>query len=407
MSRSTGHLRPAAAGSGGRLKIVVAGYIVRGPIGGMAWHHLNYVKGLTALGHDVLFIEDSDDYASCYDPTRHSVDTDPSYGLRFADHAFRLLGLEDCWCFYDAHRSTWHGPAASRALEHCRDAELFLNISAVNPLRDWTMRIPLRAYVDTDPLFTQARHLEEPTRLDFARAHNAFLTFGEAIPAGRSQVPDDGLPWQPTRQPVALDAWPVREPAPGGAFTTVMHWDSYPTRRVDGREYGMKSASFRGYEELPHRTDARLALALGGDHAPRERLAAFGWRIDDPVAATRDIRSYQEYIAAAKGEWSVAKHGYVAAATGWFSERSACFLASGRPVIVQDTGCHGLRETDGGLFFFSSAAEALEAIREVETDYRHHCAAARKLAESRFAAGPILTDLIERCASPSTREVAA
>lgn len=390
-----------------KLRIVVLGYVVRGPVGGMAWHHLNYVRGLAELGHDVLFVEDSDDYPSCYDPTRFVTDCDPGYGLQFAAAAFKGIGHADGWCYHDAHTGRWHGPAAGRALSFCRSADLVLNVSGVNPLRDWTARVPLRAYIDTDPLFTQARHLDDPAAMARAAAHNLHFTFGELIPAGQSAAPADGFAWQPTRQPVALSCWPVRPLAPRGAFTTVMQWDSYATRTVEGTEFGMKSASFAGYEDLPGRVSANMALALGGEGAPQDMLAARGWRIDDPLAATRTIDSYRDYLAAAKGEWSVAKHGYVAGHTGWFSERSACFLASGRPVVVQDTGCSQVLEAEAGLSFFRSPDEAVEAMQAVEADYARHAAAARDVAERYFDSARVLAKLLDRCTVPAAGRVAA
>ncbi|GGD65784.1 hypothetical protein [Croceicoccus mobilis] len=390
-----------------RLRIVVLGYVVRGPVGGMAWHHLNYVRGLADMGHDVLFMEDSDDYPLCYDPSTFTTGCDPRYGIDFARRAFDLIGLADDWCYFDAHADRWMGPAAHRAIAFCRDADLVLNISAMNPLRDWTGEIPVRAYVDTDPLFTQARHCSEPEALERARQHNRFFTFGELIPQGRSMAPDDGITWHPTRQPVALSAWDMRRGQPDGAMTTVMQWDSYRTRRIGWREFGMKSASFAGYEDLPSRVDAAMALALGGDTAPHDALAALGWRIDDPMEVTRTVESYRDYIGASKGEWSVAKHGYVAGRTGWFSERSACFLASGRPVVVEDTGCSQFLDADGGLIFFSTPDEAVEAIREIESDYTRHCSAAREVAETHFAAHGVLSDMIEHCAVADSEKAVA
>ena len=144
------------------LRIIVLGYLVRGPLGGLAWHHLQYVLGLARLGHDVHFLEDSDDYPSCYDPSRDAVDSDPSYGLRFTAHAFDTLGMPDRWAYYDAHTSRWLGPAAPRALDICANAELLLNIPGVNPLRPWLAQVPHRAFIDNDPAFTRSATSTDP-----------------------------------------------------------------------------------------------------------------------------------------------------------------------------------------------------------------------------------------------------
>jgi hypothetical protein len=371
-------------------RILVLGYLVRGPLGGLAWHHLQYVLGLARLGHDVHFLEDSDDYPSCYDPSRDVVDSDPSYGLSFTAHAFDTLGLPDRWAYYDAHTSRWLGPAASHALEICASAEVVLNVSGVNPLRPWLARVPRRVFIDTDPAFTQIRHLTDPAARARALAHTTFFTFAQNL----AEVPGDGIAWQPTRQPIVLDAWPVTPGPRGGRFATVMQWDSYRAREYDGRRYGMKSDSFAPYIDLPARAGSRFELALGSATAPREMLEAKGWLLRDPRPPTRDPWTYQRYIRESKGEWSVAKHGYVITNSGWFSERSAAWLASGRPVVTQDTGFSRWLPTGAGLLSFTTAEEALAAIEEIDRRYEDHCQAAREIAATHFDSDTVLAELL-------------
>jgi hypothetical protein len=378
------------------LRIVVLGYIVRGPLGGLAWHHLQYVLGLHALGHDVYFVEDSDDYPSGYDPSRGSVDADPTYGLAFAARAFERFGLGERWCYYDAHTSRWLGPLAPGAAEVCASADLLLNLSGVNPLRPWTERTPARAFVDTDPAFTQIRHLTDSSARTLAAAHNSFFTFAENITRADCLVPADGFAWHATRQPVHLDAWPVTQGPRSGPWTTVMQWDSYAAREFEGRRYGMKSDSFGAFIDLPARAGPIFELALGSESAPRATLRDKGWRLLDPLAVTRDPSTYQEFIRASKGEWSVAKHGYVASRSGWFSERSAAYLASGRPVLTQQTGFSDWLETGAGLLAFETMEDVLTGLEEIGTDYERHCHAARELATEFFDARKVLTSLIER-----------
>jgi hypothetical protein len=382
------------------LRVLVLGYIVRGPIGGMAWHHLHYVLGLARLGHDVYFVEDSDDYPSCYDPNRGVVDTDPTYGLRFARAAFDRLGFGDRWAYYDAHTGRWLGSAAPIILDRIAGADVLLNVSGVNPLRPWLLHIPSRVFIDTDPAFTHIRHLTESAARARAETHTSFFTFGENIPAGRSSVPDDGLAWQPTRQPVVLDAWPVTPGEPAGRFTTVMQWDSYPARDYGGQRYGMKADSFGPYLELPTRAGVTFELALGSARAPRKMLRDCGWSLRDPLEVTRDPWSYQEYIRGSKAEFAVAKHGYVVSRCGWFSERSACYLASGRPVLVQDTGFTDWLPAGSGVLSFCSADEAQAGVEEISRHYEFHSRAARAVAEEHFDAANVLTSLIERALNP-------
>ena len=389
------------------MRIVVMGYIVRGPLGGIAWHYLQYAIGLARLGHDVYFVEDSDDYASCYDPARNVVDTDPTYGLRFTAEAFECVGLRDRWAYYDAHRTQWLGPAADRIASVCETADLLIDVSLVNPLRDWMLDIPVRAAIDTDPAFTQIRHLTDAQARARAARHTVFFSFGENIATGNAGIPDDGFPWQPTRQPVVLDMWPVTTGGGpvDGRFTSVMLWNSYAAEHYNGQRYGLKSESFEPYLDLPRRSRSGQAfeLALGGRNHPKALLEEHGWRIVDPREPTRDPWTYQRYIQQSKAEFSVAKHGYVAARTGWFSERSVAYLASGRPVVVQDTGFSTWLRTDGGVLPFTTPDEAIDAIEDVNARYAFHCKQARLVAEAFFDAGRVLTDLLERAMSPVAR----
>lgn len=388
-----------AASTASRLRIVVVGYLVRGPLGGIAWHYLQYAIWLARLGHDVYFIEDSDDYPACYDPVRNVVDVDPAYGLRFTADAFTRAGLGDRWAYYDAHRGQWLGPAADQIVGVCQTADLLIDVSLVNTLRPWVLEIPVRVAIDTDPAFTQIRHLTDASARARAAQHTVFFSFGENIATKQAAIPDDGFPWQPTRQPVVLDMWPVTAGPVEGRFTSVMLWNSYDAEDYGGQRYGLKSESFEPYLTLPSRTGVQFELALGGRKFPKAQLEDHGWRIVDPRAPTRDPWSYQHYIHQSKAEFSVAKHGYVVARSGWFSERSAVYLASARPVVVQDTGFSTWLRADGGVLPFTTPDEARDAIETVNARYTFHCQQARLVAESFFDAGRVLTDLLERAMS--------
>ena len=378
-----------------RLRIIVLGYVVRGPLGGMVWSNLQFLMGLAHLGHDVYFVEDSDDYSSCYDPDKGYTDTDPTYGLKFARETFDRIGFGACWAYYDAHTSTWSGPSADRILEICRSADLVLNLCAVNPLRPWVRRIPRRVLIDEDPLFTQIRHLTEPSRRNLALQHSAFFSFGENIATGGSNIPCDGFAWQATRQPVVFETL-SKTPGPvRGKFTTVMQWQSYPGYEYNGRYYGMKSDSFRGYIDLPEKAGPIFELAVGGETA-HKLLSSRGWAIRDPLEVTRDPWTYERFLQGSKAEFSVAKHGYVVSRTGWFSERSAAYLASGRPVVIQDTGFSDWLPTGAGVLPFSTPEQALAGIEDVNSRYEFHCRAARAVAEEYFDARKVLPRLIEK-----------
>jgi len=354
----------------------------------------------------VYFFEDSDDYPACYDPGRNVMDTDPSYGLEFAARAFERLGLETRWTYYDAHRQGWLGPAADRALELCRTADVVLNVSCVNPLRTWMSEIPVRVLVDTDPLFTQVRHLNDPAARAHAMQHTAFCSYGENIGQSGCAIPPDGLPWFPTRQPIVLDEW---TPTPGridDPLSTIMLWDSYPSVEHNGKRFGMKAESFGPYLDLPRRSGQRFTLALGARSPVQQQLASHGWTIVDPRERTRDPWSYHDFIRGSKAEFSVAKHGYVVSQSGWFSERSAGYLARGRPVVVQDTGFSRWLDADGGVLWFRDDDEALTQLEALNRSYDRQCAKARRVAERYFESSHVLTRLLDDAMTASQLKAA-
>jgi hypothetical protein len=385
-----------------RLRIIVLGYIVRGPLGGLAWHHLQYVTGLSKIGHEVYFVEDSDDYPSCYDPTRHVTDTSPNYGLQFIKNAFHKVGLSDRWVYYDAHTKRWLGPCDKSIPTILKTADLLLNLSGVNPMRPWFTKIPARALIDTDPVFTQIGNLTINDRRNLSSLHTAFFSFGENIGQNHCTIPNDGFPWQATRQPVVLDAWQVTPGPKNGKFTTVMQWDSYPSCEYKGNRFGMKSDSFKDYMNLPEMgNDSIFEIAVGSSSAPYNLLRSKGWYLCNPLEISRDPWTYQNYIRRSKGEFSVAKHGYVVSKSGWFSERSVAYLASGRPVVIQDTCFSEWLETGSGVLSFNTPEEALSGIENINRNYRFHCRAARSIAEEYFDARKVLSKLVECAMNPA------
>ena len=258
-----------------QLKIIVLGGMVRWAQGGIAWHHLQYAMGFHQMGHDVFFVEDSGDGEwCCFHPNQWGAwisDADPTYGLDFAAKTFSAVGLGDRWGYYDAHTSRWHGPIVGREKDILRSADVFLNLSCCNEIRPWLEQVPVRVLIDTDPGFTQIRHLTNAEQMATAKKHNRFLSFGENIASDSPGVPDDGFDWKPTRQPIVLDAWPAAEPQPEGKFTTVMSWDSYQVEEHNDLRLGMKSESFGPYFDLPDHVDASLELAFGKHRRPARR----------------------------------------------------------------------------------------------------------------------------------------
>ena len=385
------------------MKIIVFGYIVRGPMGGMTWHHLQYVLGLKALGFKVYYFEDSGDSEfCCYNPKTGINSTDPRYGLRYAGKIFKRFGLDKDWAYYDAHTKCWHGPLKNRKRQIFKSVEMMLNLSCSNDIRDWTQDISIKVLVDTDPVFTQIRNLKDSLRRKLSTKHNRFFTYGENFMNTNCSIPDDGIKWLPTRQPVVMDFWPVYPGPQNGNFTTVMQWQSYTALTYKNQLFGVKDQSFMDFLELPKRVDGVFEIALGSPSAPRNWLKAHGWHLSDPFTVTSTPLKYRLFIKNSKAEFSVSKHAYVISKSGWFSERSAVYLASGRPVLVQDTGFSEIIETGMGLISFSKLEEAIEGVNAITNKYKIHSKYARDIAERFFDSRLVLKSLIERAMRSDT-----
>jgi hypothetical protein len=257
--------------------------------------------------------------------------------------------------------------------------------------------IPVRAYLDLDPAFVQVWH-EQGIDVRFAN-HNRFMTVGQAIGTPASPVPTCGIDWIPSVPPVVLERWPRVEPAPDGAFTTVGNWRGYGSVEHEGVFYGQKAHSLRRFMSLPRRTQAKLVLALTihPDERPDlEALAENRWQLVDAREVAGDPDRYQEFIRGSKAELGIAKSGYVESRSGWFSDRSACYLASGRPVIAQETGFSEFLPTGEGLLSFADMDELVAGIEEIERRYDDHARAARSLAEEELDSDRVLGRLVER-----------
>ena len=297
---------------------------------------------------------------------------------------------------------TYHGldePAVARA---CAAADLFLNLSGACWLRDAYRAARVKAYVDTDPGYSQARMAavdagvaDESIRfsVNLIRQHDVFFTLGEEIGRPGCPIPTGGCTWHPTRQPIVLANWPVRA-APDGPFTTVMSWKIEPTPpSLGGRIYGGKDVEFERFMDLPSRTPETLEVALAGA-APRERIVAGGWRLRDARGVSATMAAYRDYLLASRGECSIAKNAYVALRSGWFSTRTAAYLACGKPAVVQETGWSAHVRPGPGLHAFTTAAEAVAALASVRADYARACRHAREVAEAYFRAEEVCARLL-------------
>jgi hypothetical protein len=375
------------------LKIVCSGHLVRHPLGGHSWHHLQYLVGFRRLGHEVVFIEDYGWPDSCYDVARQIMTSDPAYGIAYLRALLGPHGLDQNWCYLSEDGAA-HGLSREQLTDACRDCDVYLNLSGVNQIRE-TALCRRRALVDTDPVFTQigAHGCGGPFS-----DYQALFTFGENVHRPGCSMPTGGGRWLPTRQPVVTDLWAVRQGDATAPFTTVMNWSAYGDHRAEGRVYGQKDREFGPFFSLPSEVAEPMEIAVGAPPAEvARRLATGGWRLSDPLEVTRTPSIYQSYLAASRAEFCVAKHGYVSTRCGWFSERSTSYLASGRPVVVQDTGFSDFLPCGKGLMVFRTPEEARTMVRGLRSDYAGHCRAARGLVEEYFDSRRVLSDMLTKC----------
>jgi hypothetical protein len=302
------------------------------------------------------------------------------------------FGLGERWVYRDAKRECW-GLSARRVRNIISKADVLLNLSGVTWYEGFE-RIPVRIFVDEDPGFTQINAAKDPKELRFLTSHTHFFSYGSNIGQPACRIPTLGLPWKICCQPVVLREWPMSFESRAEYFTTVMKWASYDNVRYRGETYGQKNDEFSKIEGLPSLTRQSLEVAVDRG-APLRKLKTRGWHIADPLRISRDVDAYRDYLQRSRGELSIAKNGYVKTGSGWFSDRSATYLASGKPVISQDTGYSAWLPVGRGLLPFTNKDEAAAAIDSVNSDYRRHCQAARGIAEEYFESGRALRRLLD------------
>jgi hypothetical protein len=366
--------------------IVVSGALANKPRnGGEAWVRLNYVLGLARLGCDVRFVEEIDLQAATDDGLAYFDTVTEEFALA-APSLVRADGL------------VLRGPALDELLAAAAETDLLLNISGNLTLEPLFSRFRRRAYVDLDPGYTQLWRSQGHSvgRLD---EHDVHFSVGVNVGRPSWELPDAGVAWHPTLPPVVLEEWPWVSPPEAGRFTTVASWrGSYGRVEHDGVLYGQKAHEFRRFAQLPGKTRASFELALAIDSADasdRRLLEEQGWRVVDAVAVADTPHAFRRYVQASGGEFAAAQGIYVATCSGWFSDRSARYLASGRPAVVQETGLRETVPVGAGLLTFSRLEEAVAAIEHVCAHYEEHCAAARSFAEAELDSDRVLARMLE------------
>jgi hypothetical protein len=360
--------------------------------GGATWAVLQYLLGLRQLGYEAFFVEPVARQALRPEGTGLADSQNAAYFRQVVQEfglsrtsALLLVGT----------RETVGVPYAELARAAGR-ASVLLNLSGLLTDPELTGPVPIRVYLDLDPAFTQLWHAVQGVDMRFA-GHTDFATVGLALGRSDCPVPTCGLSWLPTLPPVVLEHWPVAGRVVHEGLTTVGHWRGYGSVETGGTFYGQRAHSFRQLFTLPTQVEIAFmpALAIHPDEVKDLcELTRNGWRLQDPDQVAADPVSYRRFIEGSWAEFGVAKSGYVESRCGWFSDRSACYLAAGRPVIAQDTGFGRFLPTGEGLFAFCTAAEVLTAVESLRAEYPRHARAARAIAEEHFASDRVLTRLL-------------
>lgn len=383
-------------------KIVLLGMMTKMPVAGVVWQTAHYLVGLRRLGYDAYYVE-----AHARAPSMlmaSPADDGTARAAAFIDSVCRRFGLAAKWAYHALHDADAgvYGMSDSELDRLYRSAHLIINLhggTAPRPEHHATNRL---VYLETDPVQLQIELCEQrPETIAFLEPHCAFFTFGENY-----GQPGCGLPvsnrfaFRPTRQPVVTDFWEGLNVAPGGAFTTVGNWEqNWRPVVFRGETYHWsKHHEFLKVLDLPSRVNhgTRFELALGSYDAAAERLLrAHGWGVRPAAEFSGDADAYRRFVAGSRGEFTVAKDQNVRLRTGWFSDRSATYLAAGRPVVTQDTGFGDVLPTGRGLFSFATADDAAAAVEVIAADYAGECRAARQVAREHFESDVVLTRLLQ------------
>lgn len=379
-------------------KIIVLHFVGQMPLGGIAWQAMQYVLGLERLGYEVWYIEDGG--ANPYDPRVNSVVMECGYNVAYVRRMMERYGLGDRWAYWDAINDVYHGLSREQVYALYRESDALINLCGAARLRDEHMACPRRLMVDTDPVYEQIKYANaDPAARAYLDAHTHFFTYGENLGAPDCPVPLSGIPWQPTRPPVVLSEWPVALGVPD-CFSSIAVWENKGKNIAFGGETYVwsKHVNFVRFIDLPKAADEdcfTLAL-ITNTPAVADEVASHGWRVIDSRPISADMISYRDFIAGSRGEFTVAKDIYVRPNSGWFSDRTVCYLASGRPVVTMKTGFDKFYPAGEGLFQYLTMDEALEAFRAIRLDYARHARAARGIAEEFFASDRVLADMMAR-----------
>ena len=380
--------------------ITIAGSMAQRPgRGGHTWVFLQYLLGFRKAGWEVMFL-DRLDPEMCRDAAGHQVPIEHSWNLRYFGDVMDRFGFRDHAAVVFTGGTDTFGMRRREILERVAASDALINIMGFFNDTEILAAAPQRIFLDIDPGFGQM--WQASGLQDMFGGHDAHVTIAENIGQPGCRVPTCGLEWITTRQPVVTDAWPQINDAAAAdrPITTVGSWrGAYAPVEFQGTTYGLRAHEFRKFASLPCVTRDRFEVALDihpGDAKDLDVLSRHGWKLIDPHTAAGDPWRYRDYIRGSAAELMIAKGMYVQTLSGWFSDRSICYLASGRPVLAQDTGLTGVLPTGSGLLTFATLDEAAETAREIRRDYPRHARAARAVAMECFDSSVVLGSLVRK-----------
>jgi hypothetical protein len=378
-------------------KIIVFGILFWYPLAGVTYQFLHYLIGLRRLGYEPYYVEDSGRWV--YDPRINDLSPDATGNIEAVVPVLKKHGFGESWVFRGKYPDgKCYGMTEAQLEQLYREADGFLNVTGAQEIRDEHLVCKRRIYVESDPFASQVKVAKgDEGMIKTLAAHDTLFTFGENLGAADCDVPIEKFLWLPTRQPVALDLWDNPHP-PGASYNTITTWHNRG-KNIEYRGdtyYWTKDREFEKFLDLPKRRPVGFELAAGVDADVEQRLRDHGWRRVGSIEISKDIDCYCNYIRTSRGEFTVARDQYVRPNTGWFSDRSACYLAAGRPVITQETGFSKFLPGGQGLFGFRTLDDILAAVDAIESDYPGHCRAAAEIAREYFATEKVVGSLMER-----------
>ncbi|MDG2305574.1 MAG: hypothetical protein P8R42_13215 [Candidatus Binatia bacterium] len=377
-------------------RILVLGLMGRFPMAGIGWQALHYLIGLQRLGYDVYYAEDSG--APPYDPEAVGIGTDAERNVRFVRTVMQRTAQPDHWMYWDSIENRHHGLGAEALHELYATSDQIWNLSGATRLREEHRAAGARVYLQTDPGPEQvglaANDPEVVAQID---AHDVLFTYGENLTRSGARIPTSGRTWHPTRPPVLLDEWEADAPDGTAPFSTIGSWRTEGKDvSWDGHEHRWsKHESFLELLEAPRTAGVEVDAALAPPPDVAARMIRAGWSLRDPYEVSADLEAYRRFVHASCGEFTAAKDVYVRSRSGWFSDRSACYLASSRPVVTQDTGVEDVLPVGEGVVVYDGPDGATEALRDVHGALPAHATAARGLAEAYFDAARVLPRMLD------------